>query len=66
MAKFFGIMIAALVYMIACLFSWGFTCLIIMAICHLFAVGFSLKIATGVWLVMFLIKMTFGRASRSE
>ena len=40
-------------------FSWAVTCGIIKLITVCFGLKFSWKIATGIWLVMFLVKGVF-------
>lgn len=65
MSKFIGIMIAIMVYLVACAISWGVTALLIMAICWLFSLEFTIKMATGVWLVMFLIRSMLSRSTNS-
>lgn len=65
MNKSFGCLIATLIYLAALAISWGITSLIIMALCWLFSVEFSIKIATGVWLAMLLLKSEFSNSSKS-
>ena len=46
--------------------SWGITVGIIYLICLCFGWHFSLLIATGIWLITVLIKITFGRSKKED
>lgn len=41
--------------------SWGATALIIKGICWCFKLDFSLRIATGIWLILFLVSSLFNK-----
>ena len=45
---------------------WGITVGIIYLICLCFDWHFSLLIATGIWLITVLIKITFGRSKKED
>jgi hypothetical protein len=53
--------VLALVLMYA--FSWLVTCGIIKLICLCFGLAFSWAIATGIWLIMILLRSIFSAAS---
>lgn len=53
----FGIKLLALITVLA--ISWGLTCAILYLAALCFTVAFSLKIATGVWLLLFLLSAFF-------
>ena len=54
-----------LVIAIIAAISWAVTCGILWLIALCFGLAFSLKIATGIWLVMFLISTIFNKGSSS-
>ena len=55
-----GCIITLLLAVAICSLSWLFTCGIIKLICICFGLTFSWAIATGVWLVMILLRSVFG------
>jgi hypothetical protein len=58
---FLGILAAILIFLVVAGISWIATCGIIKLITLCFGWEFNWLIATGIWLVMFLIKSTFGK-----
>lgn len=54
-----GCLIAVVIFTLACAGSWIITCGAIKLITLCFGWEFSWGIATGVWLIMFLIKNVF-------
>ena len=50
-----------IVSLLALALSWIVTCVIIKLITLCFGVAFSWLIATGIWLVFFLLKSVFGK-----
>lgn len=59
MIKFFA-------YVMAICFSWVFTCAILYFAALCFAVVYSLKIATGVWLLLLLLSVFFRPTIRKK
>ena len=57
--KLIAALIAILIFMAVGGLSWAFTVGIIKLICICFSLEFNLKIATGIWLAMFLIGNCF-------
>lgn len=57
--KVTGCLFAVLIFMFACAASWIITCGVIKLITLCFGWEFGWDIATGVWLIMFLIKHVF-------
>lgn len=53
-----GVLVLALIFG----FSWGVTVGIIWLVCKCFGWTFSLLIATGIWLVLLLLKSVFERS----
>lgn len=60
----FGIKLLALITVLA--MSWGLTNVILYLAALCFAVTFSLKIATGVWLLLFLLSAFFRPTIRKK
>ena len=60
---FLGILIAMLLYLAIAGISWIITCGIIKLITLCFGLKFSWMLATGIWLVMYLLKMVFSNVS---
>lgn len=60
----FGIKLLALITVLA--ISWGLTSVILYLAAICFAVTFSLKIATGVWLLLFLLSVFFRPTIRKK
>ena len=56
-----GILGAVLIFLVVAGISWIATCGIIKLIALCFGWEFNWLIATGIWLVMFLIKSMFGK-----
>lgn len=59
-----GALIALLVFVLFCALSWITTCGIVYLITLCFGWNFSWGMATGVWLVAFLIKVLFFRSKK--
>lgn len=55
------IIIVLIAYFAVFSFSWLITCGLIKLITMCFGLTFSLGIATGVWLLMFLLRSVFGK-----
>lgn len=49
-----------------CAISWALTCGVVYLIMLCFGIVFSWKIATGVWLILFLLSQFFGKTSSSK
>lgn len=60
----FGIKLLALITVLA--MSWGLTSAILYLAALCFTVAFSLKIATGIWLLLFLLSAFFRPAIRKK
>ena len=54
-----GVLIAVFIFLAVCAVSWIVTCGIIKLITLCFGWTFTWKLATGVWLVMFLLRSIF-------
>lgn len=54
-----GFLIFLAILVVAIAFSWCVTAGIIFLICKCFSLKFSLAVATGIWLAMFLVSGTF-------
>lgn len=46
--------------------SWALTCGVLYLIMLCFGLVFSWKIATGIWLILFLLSQFFGKSSNSK
>ena len=58
-------LLLAIIFLLILLLSWAITSGIIYLICLCFHLNFSLKIATGVWLVLLLISGFFRQPKNS-
>lgn len=58
-----GVLLAVIVYLIVAAVSWIATCGIIKLITLCFGWTFSLVWATGIWLVLYLLKSMFSHAA---
>lgn len=56
-----GVVAAIVIYLAACAISWICTCGLIKLITLCFGWTFSWRIATGVWLIMFLARIVLNR-----
>ena len=54
----FGVILAIVIYLAVCMVSWIATCGIIKLITMCFGWTFSWAWATGIWLVMYLLRAT--------
>lgn len=61
-----GLLILIAVYVLLFSISWGFVALIIKLLSYLFQFHFSVKTATGIWLIMLLLRMIFKNSSSSK
>lgn len=52
-------MLAILIFLAALIFSWLLTCGVIFLICLCFGWSYSSAIATGIWLIILLLKGIF-------
>lgn len=59
----FGVLLAVIAYLIVAAISWIATCGIIKLITLCFGWTFSWAWATGIWLVLYLLKSTFSHAT---
>ena len=59
----FGVIMAVIVYLAVAAISWIFSCGIIKLITLCFGWEFSWAWATGIWLVLYLLKTAFGNNS---
>ena len=46
--------------------SWAIICGLLKLIAFCFGIGFRLSIATGIWLIICLIQLIFGRGGRHD
>lgn len=58
--------IAVLYVALMCAISWALTCGLVYLIMLCFGLVFSWKIATGIWLILFLLSCFFGKSSTSK
>lgn len=66
MLKKFLTFIAVVFVILTCTFmSWTITCGIIKLIAVCFGIGFSFKVATGIWLILMLLKFVFGAQDKT-
>lgn len=56
------ILVAVLALVIGYTISWGITVGVIKLITMCFSIGFSLPVATGIWLVLCLLKLFFHKS----
>ncbi len=56
------ILVAVLALVIGYAISWGITVGVIKLITMCFSIGFSLPVATGIWLVLCLLKLVFHKS----
>lgn len=56
------ILVAVLALVIGYTISWGITVGVIKLITMCFSIGFSLPVATGIWLVLCLLKLVFHKS----
>ncbi len=61
--KIIGVSAAILAYLVLCAISWGVTCGIIKLVTLCFGWVFTWKMATGIWLIMYLVRSVFNRTS---
>ena len=61
--KIIGGLAVVLLYLILCAISWGVTCGVIKLVTWCFGWAFTWKMATGIWLIMYLVRSVFNRAS---
>ena len=55
-----GCLAAIAIFLVSCAISWAVTCGIVKLITMCFGWTFSIGIATGIWLIMFLLCEVFG------
>ena len=56
------ILVAVLALVIGYAISWGITVGVIKLITMCFSIGFSLPVATGIWLILCLLKLVFHKS----
>lgn len=56
------ILVAVLALVIGYAISWGITVGVIKLITMCFSIGFSLPVATGIWMVLCLLKLVFHKS----
>lgn len=61
-----GVLLAILVYLAIAGISWILTCAIIKLITICFGWTFNLLWATGIWLILYLLKTTFSRITSNK
>lgn len=61
-----GVAAVTLVYLIVCAFSWLCTCGIIKLITLCFGWAFSWKVATGIWLAMYLFRALLSKSDSGK
>ena len=54
-----GVLVAILIWLAVMALSWVCTCGVIKLVTMCFGWGFSWKIATGIWLIMYLARTVF-------
>ena len=59
-------LVTALVLIIGYAISWAITVGIIKLITLCFSIGFSLAVATGIWLIFCLLKLVFHKSERGR
>lgn len=62
--KIIGGLAVVLLYLVLCAISWGITCGVIKLVTLCFGWVFTWKMATGIWLIMYLVRSVFNRVSR--
>lgn len=61
-----GVLLVVFAYVLSLSMSWGIVALIIKLLSYLFQFPFSVKDATGIWLIMLLLRMIFKNSSSSK
>lgn len=61
-----GILVITLVYLVVCAFSWLCACGIIKLITLCFGWAFSWKVATGIWLAMYLFRAVLSKSDSGK
>ena len=61
--KIIGGLAVVLVYLVLCAISWGVTCGVIKLVTLCFGWTFTWKVATGIWLIMYLVRSVFNRTT---
>ena len=61
-----GCLFAIILWLIAMGISWGLTCCIVYLITLCFGLVFDWWVATGIWLVLFLVSAFFGSNNSSK
>ena len=59
--KIVGGLAVVLLYLVLCAISWGVTCGVIKLVTLCFGWEFTWKMATGIWLIMYLVRCVFHR-----
>lgn len=57
-------LIIGLVFIVLCAISWGLTVGFVKLITLCFAIDFSFKIATGIWLILFMLNLAFYKSKK--
>ena len=58
------IIVVVLIYLVLCAGSWAIIVGLLKLIGLCFGFSISLAVATGIWLVLFLIKLVFGKVRK--
>ncbi len=58
------IIVVVLIYLVLCAASWAIVVGLLKLIGLCFGFSVSLAVATGIWLVLFLIKLVFGKVRK--
>ena len=58
------IIVVVLIYLVLCAGSWAIVVGLLKLIGLCFGFSVSLAVATGIWLVLFLIKLVFGKVRK--
>lgn len=61
-----SIIIALIIIAVLCGISWAIVSGFVWLICLCFSIEFNFLISTGVWLILFLLNLVFGKPSDSK
>lgn len=61
-----SIIIALIIIAVLCGISWAIVSGFVWLICLCFGIEFNFLISTGVWLILFLLNLVFGKSSDSK
>ena len=64
--KFGSILLVILVIALMCGLSWSIVSGFVWLICLCFGIQFNFLISTGIWLILLLLNLVFGKSSSSK